>query len=172
MRLGLMFLSGALLASACSTGPATQAPITAQQEAGGYKPVVTLNEIMVNIVDPHSHEIWDATANPAKAPKTDEDWRNVRHAAVTLAAGGSLTSMSGNGPKDQAWRSQKDWGQLSQAVSDAGLAATQAVRNRNVAALSKAGDQLLQACLNCHKEYKLVISEIMADPQIHKPEFQ
>ena len=158
MRLGLMFLSGALLASACSTGPATQAPITPSRRLEAYKPVVTLNEIMVNIVDPHSHEIWDATANPAKAPKTDEDWRNVRHAAVTLAAGGSLTSMSGNGPKDQAWRSQKDWGQLSQAVSDAGLAATQAVRNRNVAALSKAGDQLLQACLNCHKEYKLVVS--------------
>jgi len=131
-----------------------------------------MNQIMVNIVDPHSHEIWDATANPAKAPKTDEEWRDVRHAAVTLAAGGSLTSMSGNGPKDQVWRSQKDWGRLSQAVSDAGLAATEAVQNRSVAALSKAGDQLLQACLNCHKEYKLVIPEISADPEIHKPEFQ
>ena len=86
--------------------PCDAGTITAQQEAGGYKPVVTFNEIMVNIVDPHSHEIWDATANPAKAPKTSQDWRNVRHAAVTLAAGGSLTSMSGNEPEDQAWRSQ------------------------------------------------------------------
>lgn len=168
MRLMLMLLGGALFVSACSTPPA-ESPA---QQADAYKPVVSLNQIMVNIVDPHSHEIWDATANPAKAPKTDEDWRNVRHAAVTLAAGGSLTSMSGNGPKDQVWRSQKDWGKLSQAVSDAGLAATEAVQNRSVAALSKAGDQLLQACLNCHKEYKLVIPEISADPEIHKPEFQ
>ncbi len=169
MRLMLMLLSGALMASACSTGPA-QPP--AQEQAAVYQPVVSLNEIMVNIVDPHSHEIWDATANPAKGPKTDEEWRNIRHAAVTLAAGGNLTMMSGNGPKDQIWRSQKDWNKLSQAISDAGLAATQAVQNRNVGALSKAGDQLLQACLNCHKEYKLVIPEISADPQIHKPEFQ
>jgi len=168
MRSILIALSSALLVSACSTPPAEQPT----QAADAYKPVVSLNQIMVNIVDPHSHEIWDATANPAKAPKTDEEWRNVRHAAVTLAAGGSLTSMSGNGPKDQVWRSQKDWGRLSQAVSDAGLAATEAVQNRSVAALSKAGDQLLQACLNCHKEYKLVIPEISADPEIHKPEFQ
>src|SRR6476620_7533665 len=153
MRSTFILLSGALFVSACSSPPAEQ---TAQQ-ADAYKPVVSLNQIMVNIVDPHSHEIWDATENPAKAPKTDEEWRDVRHAAVTLAAGGSLTSMSGNGPKDQVWRSQKDWGRLSQAVSDAGLAATEAVQNRSVAALSKAGDQLLQACLNCHKEYKLVI---------------
>ena len=168
MRSMLMVLGGALLVSACSTAPA-EAPAPA---ADAYKPVISLNEIMVNIVDPHSHEIWDAAANPAKAPKTDEEWRNIRHAAVTLAAGGSLTSMSGNGPKDQVWRSQKDWGKLSQAVSDAGLAATQAVQNRSVEALSRAGDQLLQACLNCHKEYKLVIPEISADPEIHKPEFQ
>ena len=28
--------------------------------AATYQPVISLNEIMVNIVDPHSHEIWDA----------------------------------------------------------------------------------------------------------------
>jgi hypothetical protein len=157
------------MASSCSAGSATP-PVP--QEPSAYQPVVTLNEIMVNIIDPHSHELWDAAADPAKAPKTDEDWRKVRHAAVTLAAGGNLTMLSGNGPKDQAWRTQKDWYKLSQAVSDAGLAATRAVQNRNVAALSKAGDQLLEACLHCHKEYKLVIPEISADPEIHKPEFQ
>ena len=135
--------------------------------AATYQPVISLNEIMVNIVDPHSHEIWDAAGDPGKAPKTDEDWRNLRHAAVTLAAGGNLTMMSGNGPKDQVWRQQKDWARLSQAVSDAGLAAAQAVQNRSVVAVSKAGDQLLQACLNCHREYKLDVPKIWADKETH-----
>src|SRR5262252_3322969 len=94
MRAMLMLPIAAMFVSACSAPPAEQ---SAQQAADAYKPVISLNQIMVNIVDPHSHEIWDAAANPAKAPKTDEEWRNVRHAAVTLAAGGSLTSMSGNG---------------------------------------------------------------------------
>ncbi|MES1253990.1 MAG: cytochrome c, partial [Acidobacteriota bacterium] len=69
------------------------------------------------------------------------------------------------------WREQKDWKKLSQAISDAGLAATLAVQNRNIAAVSKAGDQLLQACLNCHKEYKLEAPRITADEEIHKSEF-
>ncbi len=156
------FVSATLI-SACTATPAPQ-PET-QQPA--YQPVVTLNEIMVGIVDPHSHEIWDAAADPKKAPATDEDWRNLRHAAITLAAAGNLTTMSGNGPKDQVWRQQKDWSRLSQGVSNAGLAAAEAVRNRSVPALSKAGDQLLQACLDCHHEYKLDVPKIWADKEIH-----
>ena len=159
-----LFFVGTAMSSACGGG---QPPPASSNAA--YQPVVSLNEIMVNIVDPHSHEIWDAAGDPAKAPKTDEDWRNLRHAAVTLAAGGNLTMMSGNGPKDQVWRQQKDWNQLSQAVSDAGLAAAQAVQNRSLGAMSKASDQLLQACLNCHREYKLDVPKIWADRETHEP---
>lgn len=172
MRIALMLVGGALMVSACSTAPSPQPAQPVQQQAGAYKPVVTLNEIMVNIVDPHSHELWDVVGSPAKAPKTDEDWRNIRHAAIGLAAAGNLTMMSGNGPKDQAWREQPDWSTLSQGIANAGLAASLAVQNRDVAALDKAGDQLLQACLSCHQAYKLLIPEIKADPEIHKPEFQ
>jgi hypothetical protein len=46
-----------------------------------------------------------------------------------------------------------------------------AVQNRDTEALSKAGDNLLQACLNCHKEYKLETPQITADPELHKGEF-
>jgi hypothetical protein len=159
----LIGIVGALtvVASACTATPAPPAPPAA------YQPVVSLNEIMVNIVDPHSHEIWDAAGDPARSPKTDEDWRNLRHAAITLAAAGNLTMMSGNGPKDEVWRNQKDWKTLSQAISNAGLAAAEATRNKSVSALSKAGDQVLEACLNCHREYKLDVPKIWADKEIH-----
>jgi hypothetical protein len=149
----------AAVATACAA-PTPPAP-------AAYQPVVSLNEIMVSIVDPHSHEIWDAAGDPARTPKTDEDWRNLRHAAITLAAAGNLTMQSGNGPKDQVWRDQKDWKTLSQAISNAGLAAAEATRNKNVAGLSKAGDQVLEACLNCHREYKLDVPKIWADKEIH-----
>jgi cytochrome c556 len=173
MRRFLTIVSSALVVAACSSGSSSSSstpPTPAGQQLAAYQPVVTLNEIMVNIVDPHAHELWDA-ATPAKEPKTDEDWRNIRHAAVILAAAGSLTTMSGNGPKDQVWREQKDWAKLSQAISDAGREAVLAVQNRNTAAISKAGDDLLQACLNCHKEYKLQTPQISADPQLHTGEF-
>ncbi len=75
--------------------------------------------------------------------------------------------MSGKGPKDQVWRDQKDWKPLSQAISNAGLAAAEATRNKSVAGLSKAGDQVLEACLNCHHAYKLDVPRIWADKEIH-----
>ena len=169
-RSTLVLCSAAVvLASACGGASQPASSSVASSAASPYQPVVSLNQIMVSIVDPHSHEIWDATGDPSKAPKTDEDWRNMRHAAVTLAAGGNLTMMSGNGPKDQVWRQQKDWNQLSQALSDAGLAAAAAVQDRNLNMLSRAGDQLVNSCLNCHREYKLEIPEIWADRELHAP---
>ncbi len=163
-----LFMSACLVLATAIVSACTGSQPQPAASAAAYQPVVSLNEIMVNIVDPHSHEIWDAAGDPAKAPKTDEDWRILRHAAITLAAGGNLTMMSGNGPKDQVWRQQKDWNQLSQAVSDAGLAAALAVQNRSLGAMTKASDQLLQSCLNCHREYKLDVPKIWADKETHE----
>jgi hypothetical protein len=127
-----------------------------------YKPVVSLNEIMVYVVDPHSNEIWDAALKP---PTTEDGWKQLQHAAVVIASAGNLTRLSGNGPKDQDWVMQRDWSKYSQAVADAGLAALEAVRSRNVSAISKAGDQLTLACINCHREYRLDVPKIWTERQ-------
>jgi cytochrome c556 len=162
-------LTPILLGLAVAVSACSPAPPPAQSQSAAYQPVVSLNDIMVNVVDPHSHEIWDAAGDPARAPKTDDDWRNLRHAAITLAAGGNLTMMSGNGPKDQVWKDQKDWKELSQAISNAGLAAAEATQKRSIPGLSKAGDQVLEACLNCHHRYKLDVPKIWADKETHSP---
>lgn len=128
----------------------------------GYRPVVSLNEIMVYVVDPHSNEIWDAALKP---PTTEDGWKQLQHAAVVVASSGNLTRLSGNGPKDQDWVTQRDWSQYSQAVADSGLAALEAVRTRNASELSKAGDQLTLACINCHREYKLDVPKIWTERQ-------
>ena len=127
-----------------------------------YTPVVSLNEIMVYVVDPHSNEIWDAALKP---PTTEDGWKQLQHAAVVIASSGNLTRLSGNGPEDQDWVMQTDWSRYSQAVADSGLAALEAVRTRNVGALSKTGDQLTLACINCHREYKLDVPKIWTERQ-------
>ena len=81
------------------------------------------------------------------------------------AASGSLTGISGNGPKDQRWTEQADWAKHSQAMSNAGLAAVTAVRSRNAAELAKAGDQLVVTCIDCHREYKLDVPKIWTERQ-------
>lgn len=167
--LGSMLLT--TLAAACtapppstpgSTTPAETAPAPAAAADTAYTPVVSLNEIMVYVVDPHSNELWDAATRP---PQTDAAWRTLNHAAVSLAASGGLTKVSGNGPNDQRWVSQPDWVRHSQSLSDAGLAAVAAVRDRDAAALSKAGDALVLSCINCHREYKLAVPQIWTERQ-------
>ena len=89
----LLALAAAL--GACTSSPPetpaadTAAPAAPSAEAV-YTPVVSLNETMVYVVDPHANEIWDAATNP---PKTDEQWQQLNRAAVTLATAGSLTKM-------------------------------------------------------------------------------
>jgi len=145
-----------LAAGACSTKPAG-AP-----GAADYAPVVSLNEIMVYVVDSHSNELWDAAMTP---PTSDDGWRELQRAAIAIAAAGSLTRVSGNGPKDQQWTQQADWAKYSQAMSNAGLAAVMAVRSRNATEIAKAGDQLVVTCIDCHREYKLDVPKIWTERQ-------
>lgn len=158
----LVILLGSAIALGCSTPPppASEPAAAPAAQQPSYAPVLSLNQMMISVVDSHSHEIWDAAE---KAPKTDEDWATLEHAAATLAASGSLTRMSGNGPDDQRWPKEADWSKFSQTLSDAGLAAFRAVNARNVEALNKAGDQLVLSCIACHKEFRLNVPRIWSD---------
>jgi len=164
-RMMLALAVAMVAASACSTNPAeapASAVVPASTAAVDYAPVVSLNEIMVYVVDSHSNEIWDAAMTP---PATDDGWKELQRAAIAIAAAGSLTRVSGNGPKDQQWTQQADWTKYSQAMSDAGLATVMAVRSRNVTAIAKAGDQLVVTCIDCHREYKLDVPKVWTERQ-------
>ena len=142
--------------------PANTSPPAVPAAVTSYVPVVSLNELMVYVLDPHSNELWDA----AKAPPTSEDgWKALQRSAVAIAAAGSITTLSGNGANDQKWTQQADWAKYSQGVSDAGLAALTAVRAKDSSGLSKAGDQLVLACINCHRGYKLDMPTIWTERQ-------
>ncbi|HET9942083.1 MAG TPA: hypothetical protein VFR05_02005 [Terriglobia bacterium] len=141
--------------SASEQQPSSQPEQQAQQPAPPAVPVnVSINAIMVDLIDHASHEIWDATGDPKKAPKTEGDWGELEHHATQLSVAGSLIMLGGTGKADVGWIQQIPWKQYSQELSDAGAAARSAVRDRNLEALSKAGDQLVTTCESCHKQFK------------------
>jgi hypothetical protein len=151
------------LTGACTTNPAERpASQPSVAATAAYNPAVSLNEIMVYVVDTHANEIWDAAMKP---PATEEEWKALNRAAVVLAASGGLTQVSGNAPNDQQWTAQKDWANHSQSLAAAGIAAVQAVRDRNHDELSKAGDQLVRTCIGCHREYRLDVPKIWTERQ-------
>jgi hypothetical protein len=132
----------------------------------GFRPTVSINDIMVLIIDHNSHALWDVAENP---PKNDDDWHLLEHSALTLAASGNLTNLGGTGPQDAEWVMEAEWQSYSQAMANAGLAAVDAVRTQNVQALLDAGDALLNACLACHRRYKPELPNVTAQPHMHRP---
>ena len=116
-------------------------------------PAVSINAVMVGLVDHAGHVIWDAAAE-GKGPKTDQDWEELEHHAIQLAASGPLLAIGGTGPADPGWAVLPDWRKYSKDLSDGGVAALSAARAKNRDGISKAGDQIVTTCEGCHKQFK------------------
>ena len=95
----------ALLVSACSSAKATPrqrqavTPMAShpQELWGDLKPVVSVKELMRDMINPASDFVFDAVGTVLtrgkridKIPKTDADWDRIRIGAVTMAEGAYL----------------------------------------------------------------------------------
>jgi len=143
----------------------TLAGMTALAQQGFQSPV-SINEVMVLLIDHNSHAIWDVASD---APDNDDDWHLLEHSALALAASGNLTNIGGTGPNDADWVTEAEWQSYSQAMANAGIMALEAVRAKNVEALLAAGDDLLNSCLACHRRYKPELPNVTAQPHMHRP---
>ena len=79
----------------CATGPVENAKQPAVA-APAFKPEISTNQVMVSVIDHNSHFLWNV-ADKTKASKTDKDWHDLEHAAVTLVASGNMLMMGGPG---------------------------------------------------------------------------
>src|SRR5258707_9524081 len=92
ISVGLLALCA--FASACSSQKPAAAPPPATAMWGELKPLVSVKELMRDMIDPASDNIFDAVGTVISragvvetAPKTDEDWERLRIGAGTLAEG-------------------------------------------------------------------------------------
>src|SRR6476660_2388528 len=91
-----LFCVGVLFSACSSPKPASPAatPTTAPVLWGDMKPVVSVKELMRDMLDPASDNIFDAVkiettrrGTVERVPKTDADWDKIRVGAVTIAEG-------------------------------------------------------------------------------------
>ena len=145
-----------LAVGACT--PATEDTVsdTAQQAPDLVSSVpleVSLNAVMVGLVDHASHSIWEA-ATTEHAPKTDKDWEEVEHHALQIAAAGSVISKAGTGGSDAVWVKTPDWQRYAKELADTGVAAWDAAKKKDMQAVTDVGDRLVMTCEGCHELYK------------------
>jgi len=148
---------------------------------GDLKPVVSVKELMRDMLDPAADNIFDAVKSVStrqgtveRTPKTDEDWERIRVGAVTLAEGvyllkiprpfapdGDQNNSSGPdatelSPAQIKAKLDADpvlWNAKIEALRNVGLEVMEIVKNKRVEELWDAGDNLDRACESCHIQY-------------------
>jgi len=171
----------AVFTHACSSSKPKPDPRAATELWGDMKPVVSVKELMRDMLDPISDNIFEAVSVVEdkngvveRVPKTEEDWERIRIGAVTLAEGayllkvprpfappGDLNNSTGSGAvelsPDQITAKLKadpvEWNARIEALRNVGLEALDIVRRKDVNELWEAADNLEQACENCHRSY-------------------
>jgi cytochrome c556 len=176
-----------VLMSACSS-PKTGATTTHAAAApgtpalwGDMKPVVSVKELMRDMIDPIADNIFDSVAiivdkkgTKEYMPKTDEDWEKIRVGGTTIAEGVYLLKVArpftppgeennSTGPDavelssaaitDKVRKDPVEWNARIEALRNVGLEVLDTVKKKNIQELWDASDNLDNACEACHKSY-------------------
>ncbi len=148
-------LCAALLGACAPTEPeaakATEPAPAIVATAPTIKLPVSINAIMVALVDHASEPLWVDAYVP---PTTEERWKEAEYNAYQIAVGGKLIMLEGTGPNDAAWIADPEWKSIADEMSAAGMEALAATQARNAFSLNTAGDRLVAACEACHKKFK------------------
>lgn len=108
---------------------------------------VSLNEVMVAMVNHAADPIWEADWRP---PETEAGWRALERYAYQLEIAGTLLTVPGTGPADRYWVSHPQWLYYSGKLSETGARARAAITDRDNGAIRAVGNELVEICEGCH----------------------
>lgn len=171
-----------LLVSTVACGPSAPPPPAAATTWGGeIAPIVSVKELMRDVIDPLSDNIFlavgiDVTKSGVREwmPKSDEDWAKVRSGAVAmmevshllkvprlLAPKGDVNNSTGPeapelSPDAIRAKIEKDpvlWQAKIEALRNVGREVWDIVERKDTPALTDAIEHLDEACETCHLEF-------------------
>jgi cytochrome c556 len=151
----------------------------AESDTTGFMPDITVIEIMASIVMPNAQKIWDAVGVDVtsqgtieKKPQNDEEWAELRAAAVTLAEATNALVVPGRHAAPAGTKSLNPDSELEPAQIEALLAkerpawvahaavlhatamqAITAIDARNIDKISEVGGSIDEACESCHLQF-------------------
>ncbi len=164
---GCVVVGTGLLLGSCGSQDATEVVDVDEvvaEVAPDFRSDVTINEVMVAVVDHNAHILWNTSLDEYR-PKTEHDWHELEHAAVTLTASGNMIMIPGPSQMDRDWVADPAWEAYAQAQTDAAMRMLTAVRDHNMDTLEDAGGDLVDTCTACHQQFKPDIPGIVATPE-------
>jgi hypothetical protein len=177
----LFAVLGALMVVALACAPEPDPASATPYWGGDLTPVVSVKELMRDLIDPLSDNIFKAVGIRVSdagehewAPESDEDWERVRVGAVAMAEAsyllkvprpfapeGDENNSSGPDPielspaqiKEKLERDPALWQAKIEALRNVGRQVMEIVERRDAAQLWDAAENLDLACEGCHLEY-------------------
>jgi|KBSMisStaDraftv2_1062788.scaffolds.fasta_scaffold15309_2 cytochrome c553 len=126
------------------------AVVFAQTSSEAFPPVVSVKQLMLDLIHPSSNDILLAIyrGGLTNEKKDEQEWAGVRRAAVTLAESGYMLMVPGRA------RDQADWMKDAKLLVDAGNAAYKAAQAKDSKALAALAGALDASCTTCHQQYR------------------
>lgn len=113
---------------------------------------VSVNALMVTLVDHAAHHIWDYGAMQREI--ADDEWRIIEYYAIQLAAAGPALTLGGTGELDDVWRNAPAWTEHARNMSTIAQQAIIAAQDHDLAMLRRVGNDLTDSCEACHAAFK------------------
>src|SRR5215467_9986616 len=151
----------------------------AKAEAAQSRTLSTIRDLMDAIVDPSADVVWGASGTVVDQngvhdnfPKTQEEWLNVRRAAIRIIEGSNLLMMPGReaappGAKSEApgveleppeitaliRKNRRSFEAFARTLQALGFEALRAIEAQDTTALLEIGGQMEDACESCHQVF-------------------
>jgi hypothetical protein len=160
----------------CSAKPEAT---TAAPQSQTFTPVLSVKELMENIIDPQADYVFDAVGSDIGpkgivdiVPTTDDDWTKIQRGAYVLAESSNLLKMTRKMAPDGVANGEKGGPELTPAQIEAkvkenpalwnshadtlraeALKVIDIVKARDASKLLAAGSAIDQACEACHLDF-------------------
>lgn len=144
-----------------------------------FKPVATLQEIMLAVIDPNVDPIWNSISTESDAdgvvetrPETDEEWQTLRNHTITLREAANLLIIPGRKVAHPETSTSIHHSELeshaieelikaqwpafiarARALQDAAHLAVEAIDARDVDRLEEVGGIIEHSCEGCHSQF-------------------
>jgi hypothetical protein len=107
--------------------------------------VGTMSELMVKIIYPASDAIFYVTT---RTPTTESEWNELQGKALMVAESANILMLPGHARDRDRWMAD------ARLLREAGAAAFEAAKKKDVDAVAAVNDQLYEACTSCHSHYR------------------
>jgi hypothetical protein len=162
------------------SGGRSTAPAALAAQSATDRPVhTTIKDLMDSIIDPSADVLWNAAGTVVDEngirdllPKTNDEWHDVRRAAVRIIEGSNLLMMPGReaappgtpsdapgveleGPEIDALikKNQAGFDAFAAALQTVGVEALHATEAKDSDALLEIGAKMEEVCESCHQTF-------------------